>query len=237
MEIIRLLGNIIPVVFGVIAIRKWRSLKLSKTEIISRLGFHPFSTFQLLTGLLIGALIFTLIFFVFKYFDLLTIIQFSWTGGEFFTTILLFAALTIGEELIFRSFFINGLKLYLQSATLIITITALFFSVVHWFNEGSTVISAISAFLGGLMYAFAFIKTEKLWLPIGLHFSWNFFQSLVYGFPVSGFVFDGLFEVNIVGPQLWTGGEYGPEGGLIGIIARIIVLFAIWLVIKIKYGR
>ena len=87
------------------------------------------------------------------------------------------------------------------------------------------------------MYAFAFIKTEKLWLPIGLHFSWNFFQGFVYGFPVSGYVFDGLFEVSILGQELWTGGEYGPEGGLIGIIARIIVLFLIWLVIKIKYDR
>ena len=237
MEIIRLLGNIIPVIFGIIAIKKWKSLKLNKTEIITKLGFNPFSTFQLLTGLLIGALIFTLIFFVFKYFDLLTIIQFSWTRGELFTTILLFAAFAIGEELIFRSFFINGLKFYLQSSTLIIIVTALFFSVVHCFNDGSTVLSAISAFIGGLMYAFAFIKTEKLWLPIGLHFSWNFFQGFVYGFPVSGYVFDGLFEVSIVGQELWTGGEYGPEGGLIGIIARIIVLFLIWLVIKIKYDR
>ena len=237
MIIIRLFGNIIPIVFGIIAIRKWKSLKLNKIEIITRLGFHPFSKFQLLTGLLVGAFIFTLIFFVFKYFALLKIIRFSWTGGELFLTILLFVVLAIVEELIFRSFFINGLKLFLQSVTLIVIITALFFSVVHWFNDGSTVLSAISAFLGGLIYAFAFVKTEKLWLPIGLHFSWNFFQGLVYGFPVSGFAFDGLVEINIEGQKLWTGGEYGPEGGLIGIIARIIVLFVIWLVIKIKYGR
>ena len=237
MIIIRLFGNIIPIVFGIIAIRKWKSLKLNKIEIITRLGFHPFSKFQLLTGLLVGAFIFTLIFFVFKYFALLTIIRFSWTGGELFLTILLFAALAIVEELIFRSFFINGLKLYLHSATLIIIISALFFSIVHWFNDGSTVLSAISAFIGGLIYAFAFIKTEKLWLPVGLHFSWNFFQCLVYGFPVSGFAFDGLIEINIEGQKLWTGGEYGPEGGLIGIIVRIIVLFVIWLIIKMKYDR
>lgn len=82
------------------------------------------------------------------------------------------------------------------------------------------------------MYAFAFIKTEKLWLPIGLHFSWNFVQGFVYGFPVSGFVIEGLFEVNIYGQEFWTGGEYGPEGGLIGIFARFIVLFTIWMIVK-----
>jgi membrane protease YdiL (CAAX protease family) len=237
MGIIRLLSNIIPIIFGIIAIKKWKSLKLNKTEIITRLGFIPFSMFQLLTGLLIGALLFTLIFFVFKYFDLLTIIQFSWTSGELFKTILLFAALAIVEELIFRSFFINGLKLFFNSTTPILIVSALFFSLVHWFNDGSTVLSALSAFMGGLMYAYAFIKTDKLWLPIGLHFSWNFFQSFVYGFPVSGFIFEGLLEVNISGQKLWTGGAYGPEGGLIGIFARVFVLFAIWLIIKIKYER
>ncbi len=235
--IIQLLSNIIPVIFGIIAIRKWKSAKLDKIEILKRLGLSPFSTFQLLFGIILGALIFTIVFVVFNYFNLFAIIQFSWTSGNIFTIILIFAALAIGEEIIFRSFFINGLRIWLKSTTFILIISAFFFSLVHWFNEGSTVLSALSTFLGGLMYAYAFIKTDKLWLPIGLHFSWNFFQSFVYGFPVSGFVFEGLFEVNISGQELWTGGAYGPEGGLIGIFARVFVIFAIWLIIKTKHGK
>ncbi len=79
------------------------------------------------------------------------------------------------------------------------------------------------------MYGYAFIRTEKLWLPIGLHFSWNFFQGFVFGFPVSGYVIVGFFETTISGSELWTGGSYGPEGGLIGIIARIFVIVSIWV--------
>ena len=235
--IIQLLGNVIPLIFGIIAIWKWKSSKLDYTEIRKRLGFTPFSTFQILVGIFISAFIFTIIFVVFHYFNLLTTVQFSWTRGNVFKVILTLAALAFVEEIIFRSFFINGLRLRLKSTTLILIISAIFFSLVHWFNDGSTVLSALSAFIGGLMYAYAFIKTDKLWLPLGLHFSWNFFQGFVYGFPVSGYVFEGIFEVNISGPELWTGGAYGPEGGLIGIFARVFVILAIGLMIKIKYGR
>ena len=234
MLLIRILGNLIPAIFGIIAIRKWKTAKLSKNEIGQKLGFIPFLKFQLLTGLLIGMVIFSLVFVTFLYFDLLTITQFSWTNGNLVTTILMLAAGAIGEEIIFRSFFINGLKLYLKSTILIILITALFFSIIHMFNDGSTLLSATSAFIGGIMYAFAFIKTEKLWLPIGLHFSWNFFQGFVYGFPVSGFVLEGLLKVNISGQEFWTGGEYGPEGGLIGIFARFVVIFTIWLIFRLN---
>ena len=178
--------------------------------------------------------IFSLVFVTFLYFDLLTITQFSWTNGNLVTTILMLAAGAIGEEIIFRSFFINGLNFFLKSTTLIILITALFFCIVHIFNEGSTILSTISAFMGGIMYAFAFIKTKKLWLPVGLHFSWNFFQGFVYGFPVSGFVIEGFIKVNISGQEFWTGGEYGPEGGLIGIFARFVVIFTIWIIFKLN---
>ena len=235
--IIRLLGNIIPITCGIIAIRKWKSSQVNNTEIRKRLGITSFSTFQMLSGIFISAFIFTVIFIVYKYFNLLTVVQFSWARGNIFKIISMLAVLAILEELIFRSFFINGLRLWLKSTTIILIISSAFFSLVHLFNEGSTVLSVLSAFMGGLMYAYAYVKTNKLWLPIGLHFSWNFFQVFIYGFPASGFVFEGLFEVNISGPESWTGGSYGPEGGLIGIIARIFVIFAIWVTIKIKYNK
>jgi membrane protease YdiL (CAAX protease family) len=186
----------------------------------------------MLFGIIIGAFIFTIIFIVYIYYNLLTVIQFSWPRANIFLIILMFAALAIGEEFIFRSFFINGLRIYIKSTSFILIISAIFFSLVHWFNKGSTVLSALSAFIGGFMYAYAFVKTDKLWLPIGLHFSWNFFQSFVYGFPVSGYVFEGIFKVNISGQELWTGGAYGPEGSLIGILGRFFVIFTIWFIIK-----
>ncbi|MDH4093131.1 MAG: hypothetical protein OEV24_21915 [Cyclobacteriaceae bacterium] len=98
--IIKILGNLIPAIFGIIAIRKWRRAKLSKKEIGRKLGFIPFSKFQLLTGLLIGMVIFSLVFVTFLYADLLTITQFSWTNGNLVVTFLMLAAAAIGEEIL-----------------------------------------------------------------------------------------------------------------------------------------
>lgn len=230
--IIRLIGNLIPLIFGIIAIRKWKVSSFNRLEIFKKLGFKPLLLSQIVSGLVLGAIVFTVIFIIFKQLDYLTIIQFSWTRGSIFATLLLFATSAIVEEIIFRSFFINGLKFYIKSTVIIIIISAVFFSIVHWFNDGSTVLSAVSAFLGGIMYAYAFIKSGNIWYPFGLHFSWNFFQSFVYGFPVSGFDFKGLFEINVFGKELWTGGAYGPEGGLIGILARIMVVVITWMIFR-----
>lgn len=124
MLLIKILGNLMPVIFGIIAIRRWKIAKLSKNEIVQKLGFIPFSKFQLIIGLLIGGIIFSLVFVTFIYFNLLTLSQFSWTNGNLIKTILILGTVAIIEEIIFRSFFISGLKLYLKSKTLIILITA-----------------------------------------------------------------------------------------------------------------
>lgn len=232
--IIKLLGNFLPAAFGIYALRNWKKANWSRTQIKEKMGFSPFSAYQLFIGIALGAAAFSSIFYIYKSIGLLSINDFSWTNGNLITTVLMFTAGAIGEELIFRSFFFNGLKEFTKSIPFILIISSLFFSLVHWFNEGSTVLSSFSAFMGGIMYGYAFIRTEKLWLPIGLHFSWNFFQSFVFGFPVSGFVKEGLFNTAVSGSEFWTGGSYGPEGGMIGILARIAVILLIWLLIKEK---
>lgn len=232
MIIIKYIALIIPIVFGVIAILKWKSNNNNYKEIFIKLGIVPFKISHILIGLSIGALAFTFVFIVFNYFELMSIKHFSWNIGNIYVTAIGFVLMAIMEELISRSFFISGLKIYLKSTSLIIIITAIFFSIAHMFNNGVTFLSSLSTFVGGIMYAYAFIKTKNIWLPIGLHFSWNFFQGCIYGFPVSGLKFEGLYEINIFGSDIWTGGQYGPEGGLIGIFARIFVIIALWISIK-----
>src|SRR5215207_2351265 len=72
----------------------------------------------------------------------------------------------------------------------------------------------------------------ELAIPIGLHITWNFFQGAIYGFPVSGF---GAFSPTLLtteqgGPDLWTGGSFGPEGGLLvpSIMLLGMSLVALW---------
>ena len=65
-----------------------------------------------------------------------------------------------------------------------------------------------------MFLAYGYLTTKQLWLPIGLH-GWNFFGGVGFGFPVSGLDIFQLTRINVSGPELWTGGAFGPEAGLV----------------------
>lgn len=63
--------------------------------------------------------------------------------------------------------------------------------------------------------AIAYTATRSLWLPIGLHFAWNFTESGVFGTAVSGADGEhGLLRTVLSGPEVLTGGTFGPEASL-----------------------
>jgi hypothetical protein len=66
-----------------------------------------------------------------------------------------------------------------------------------------------------------------LWLPIAFHIGWNFFEGPIFGFPVSGIITPALVQQQSVGPAPLTGGDFGPEGGL--LILPLIGLAALLL--------
>lgn len=78
-----------------------------------------------------------------------------------------------------------------------------------------------------------FEVTKSLMLPIGFHITWNFFQGSVYGFSVSGIPPHGLFEIHIDGGNnLFTGGTFGIEGGLMATIFIVVSFYLTQLYTK-----
>jgi len=96
-----------------------------------------------------------------------------------------------------------------------VVISSAIFGALHLANPGASWRAVVGITLAGLLFAFAYIRTKQLWLPIGLHIGWNFFEGVVFGFPVSGLDIYALTRIEITGPELWTGGAFGPEAGLI----------------------
>ena len=127
--------------------------------------------------------------------------------------LLIFVLVGWNEELLARGYHLqtiaSGLNLLWG---VIISSTA--FGLWHLGNPNANLASVVGIFFAGLSFAYAYLRTKQLWLPIGLHAGWNIFQRS-FGFPVSGYELSGLLKVNVSGPELWTGGAFGPEAGLI----------------------
>ncbi len=161
--------------------------------------------------------------------------------------VMIFVLVGIWEELLSRGYHIvnmsEGLNSKVFSAKTAIVIATIIssgiFSVLHILNPETTYFSSFNLFLAGIFLASGYIITGQLALPIGLHITWNLFQGNVFGFPVSGMDMPlaSFITINQMGPDLWTGGAYGPEGGILGILAMGLGIILIILWTKHKYGK
>lgn len=119
------------------------------------------------------------------------------------------------EELLFRGVIFRLTEEWAGS-WIALAVSAILFGAVHAANPGATWVSTIAIALeAGVLLAAAFVVTRNLWLPIGLHFAWNFFEGPVYGTQVSGHTFaTAAIGAQVYGPPILTGGSFGPEAGL-----------------------
>ena len=110
--------------------------------------------------------------------------------------------------------------------------SSLFFGLGHVGGPHSGLDSFLVLSAVGVLFGVSYLLTGELGLCIGLHTGWNFFQGGFFGFSVSGNAPRSSF-VDIVqaGPELWTGGLYGPEAGLLGLAACTVgsVLVIAWV--------
>ncbi len=110
-----------------------------------------------------------------------------------------------------------------------VVISSSVFGLLHVFNPGATWVSTAGIFFAGVYLAYGYIRTKQLWLSIGLHMGWNFFEGVVFGFPVSGLNVYHLSRVTVHGPELWTGGAFGPEAGLIVLPSLVLGVSLIYI--------
>lgn len=130
------------------------------------------------------------------------------------------------EELFFRLLLFGSLVEFVKSRTLIVIMVSVLFSVFH-FPE--TTLTFSSYFLGGVMYGYVYLKFKNILVPVAIHFSWNFIQGTVFGYPVSGMRSVGVLELSISPDPFYNGGNQGPEASMMGILLRILIILMIYL--------
>jgi membrane protease YdiL (CAAX protease family) len=189
---------------------------------------------DLLTGIIITFLMMALIFIIQWAAGWVTFDSYVWQTESFSTVILetfvvvvTFFLVGWNEELLSRGYHLQTLESGLNTFWAVVLSSAVF-SILHFANPNaeSTEFIAVGLFLAGVFLAFGYLRTRQLWLPIGLHIGWNFFEGFVFGFPVSGIEYFRLILITVDGPEFLTGGRFGPEAGLV-LIPGMVLGFAL----------
>ncbi len=143
----------------------------------------------------------------------------------------------VGEELAFRGGVFRILEDSFGTAVALL-LSAGLFGLMHAANRGATAVSTVAIALeAGVLLGAAYAVSRNLWLPIGLHFGWNFTEGGVFGATVSGGGFgQGLIHMPLSGRDLLTGGVFGPEASLV-TVAVCLTAAIILIVVTIRRGR
>jgi membrane protease YdiL (CAAX protease family) len=223
---------------------------------VSDFGFHFNKNWwiDLCFGMGLGAILVSLIFVTEVSLGWITISDYFYTrinqpsfAVPFLVFLFYFFCTSVSEELLARGYLIKNLAEGFnmkntgpKSSILIAwSLTSIIFGLAHLGNPNATFLSTFSLIMTGIAFGAGFILTGELAIPIGLHIAWNFFQANVFGFPVSGLSYPAeittLIKTNNTGPEMWTGGFFGPEAGILGLVAMIIGIF--FTIIWIRFRR
>jgi membrane protease YdiL (CAAX protease family) len=134
----------------------------------------------------------------------------------------------VSEELLYRGIIFRWFEEFAGTWAALL-ISSVLFGAAHFQNPNASVLAAVGVALeGGLLLGGAYMLTRRLWLPMGIHASWNVTQGGVFDIPISGNDAHGLVEAQLEGPAVLSGGGFGLEASLIAIV--ISTLFALHLI-------
>lgn len=151
------------------------------------------------------------------------------TAGGWIATVAAQAALftiaALAEEALFRGYAFQVLA-RVGGPAVAIVVSSVLFALAHGANPSVGIFALINIFLAGILLAIAYLRTFSLWFATAVHMGWNWTMATLFDLPVSGLqMFDTpLYQPAVGGPAWWSGGMFGPEGGLVGTIGFVVAL-------------
>ena len=174
---------------------------------------------QLLMGLAFGAAYISLVTGIMWLCGCCTFKELGWDWDVQIKAFLMFFGVAVGEEILFRGVLFKWIdKRWGLWVALIVS--GLVFGFVHLTNDNATIWSSLAISIeAGLLLGAAYKWSGSLWLPIGIHWTWNYTQGNIFGFAVSGTDAGGsLLQVVPNGPDIITGGAFGAEASIISVL-------------------
>ena len=211
--------------------------------VIARLGERPRDDLPmraaprgLAIGILVGFLLFCALVGIAALFDVYNIVG----AGDTRELVKDLAGMTLTaaflEELLFRGILFRWIEAFGGSWAALVLTSALF-GLAHIFNANATWVSSLAITVeAGVMLGGAYMLARNLWVPIGLHAAWNFTQGFIFDVPVSGNDMHGLVQAKLSGPVLLSGGSFGLEASMIGVVLSI-PLGACMIYLAARNGR
>lgn len=143
-------------------------------------------------------------------------------------TLVFFALAAAFEEAVFRGYpfqvLVQGIGVWPA-----VVASSVVFALAHGANPNLDAPALANLFLAGVLLAVAYLRTRSLWFATALHLGWNWTMATLLDLPVSGLEeFDTPFySGRETGADWWTGGAFGPEGGVAATLA--LVAGIVWL--------
>jgi membrane protease YdiL (CAAX protease family) len=203
-------------------------------------------------GLGLGAALMALIFLVLLLGGWLSVTAFhapwAWTGPMLLSlgkSLVLCVMVSLLEESLDRGYLLQNLAEGLcgrrigpaPALVLAAVLSSVWFGLCHLANPSANALSTFNIAFAGLFLALPRMLTGSLAIPLGVHLTWNYFQGPVFGFQVSGMDLGArLFEIEVAGPPLWTGGAFGPEAGLLDPFTSVVGIAAVLLYLRHRDG-
>ncbi|HLH23699.1 MAG TPA: type II CAAX endopeptidase family protein [Chloroflexota bacterium] len=216
------LGMALGAVVAVTLLRRWGAPTLAA------LGLRRESTWarEIALGAALGPLAFGLVLALELACGWATVDRGSIGPGGLLLGVLSCTGVAVNEEIVFRGFVLQVLGRAWNPRGALIA-SSLLFAAMHSLNPNATPVAIACLVVAGLALAWGFFATGRLWLPIALHWSWNLAQGPLFGFPVSGVPDAAILAVTSSGPAWATGGAFGPEASVLGLLAEVLLILVI----------
>ena len=188
-----------------------------------------------LLGLLIGLIMFSLVFVIEYLTGAVKIDSFNGISIWLLLFMIAFFFQSAGEEFLCRGYLLTSVGAK-KSVTSAIIISSLAFSIMHLGNDSFSLLSCFNIFLFGILMALVYVASENIWVVSGIHGIWNYAQGNIFGISVSGIKIDSslISSTQVVGKEIINGGGFGAEGGIVSTFILLLTILIIIVYMKKK---